>query len=58
MSWNEDACHHNIDYSDNQCCGPSDSDNLVFVICHNIDPVDDNLHQQLDLKDPKQNRPE
>jgi hypothetical protein len=54
MSWYPDAKYHNVDGGDKQSCAPFHSGNQLSVIGHHMDTIDDDLHQQLDLKYPEE----
>ena len=54
MSWDPDAEHGDIDHRDDHGSAPFDSYHQLSIISDNIDPVDNDLHQQLDFKDPKE----
>ena len=54
MGWNPNVEHGDVDASDDNSGGPFDLHDPLSVFGYHVDSVDDNLHQQLDLKHPKE----
>jgi hypothetical protein len=54
MRWDPDTKDGDVDESDDYHCSPFEVPDSVSVFCDEGNSVDDDLHKQLDLEDPKE----
>lgn len=58
MRWDPDAHDHYINGSDDDYSAPFDPPHRATTLRNERNPIDDNLHKQLNLKHPTQHQEE
>jgi hypothetical protein len=58
MCRNPDAEDDDVDGSDDTGRNPLEPTDPSLIFRHDVDPIDDDLHKELDLKDPEEQKRE
>ena len=58
MGWYPDTKDGNVDHGDEHSGTPFHPPDCLWTLCDDSNSVDDDLHQELDLKDPEEENEE